>query len=150
MSQLMRLECAQTVAELRYKYDPQNINYEVLGKWIFNCLSGSLNSPEYESKPEILYLDCLLDYHPKLLLFSIYKKPKADTISEGDDDCSYDVSIFAGLHFEQLFGSANIVQLKNAIVLSPADITDVSNSVREEIHDWCSNIEEIFRALQTI
>lgn len=146
----MRLECAQTVAELRHKYDPQNINFEVLGKWIFNCLSGSLNNSEYESKPETLYLDCSLDYHPKLLVFSIYKKPKGDIISGEDDGCSYDVSIFAGLHFEQLFGSANIVQLKNSIVLSPADITDVSNSIREEIHDWCNNIEEIFHALQPI
>jgi hypothetical protein len=83
-------------------------------------------------------------------LFSIYKKPKGDIISGEDDGCSYDVSIFAGLHFAQLFGSANIVQLKNSIVLSPADITDVSNSIREEIHDWCNNIEEIFHALQPI
>jgi hypothetical protein len=146
----MRLECAETVAQLRHKYDPQNINFEVLGKWISNCLFGSLNNTEYESRPETLYLDCLLDYHPQLLLFSIYKKPKVDLISGKDDGCFYDVSIFAGLHFEQLFGSSNIVQLKNSIWLSPADITDVSNSIREEIHDWCNNIEEIFCALQPI
>jgi hypothetical protein len=67
-----------------------------------------------------------------------------------DDGCSYDVSIFGGLHFEQLFGTANLVQLKSLIWLSSADITDVSNSIREEIHDWCNNIEEIFYALQAI
>jgi hypothetical protein len=85
-----------------------------------------------------------------MLLFSIYKKPKIDITSGKDDGCSYDVSIFGGLHFEQLFGSSNIVQLKNSIWLSPADITDVSNSIREEIYDWCNNIEEIFYALQPI
>ena len=146
----MRLECAQTVAELRHKYDPQNINFESLGKWIFNCLSISLNNTKYESKPETLYLDCLLNYHPQLLLFSIYKKPNVDMTSGEDDGCSYDVSIFGGPHFKQLFGTANLVQLKSLIWLSSADVTDVSNSIREEIHDWCNNIEEIFHALQAI
>ena len=144
----MRLECAQIIAELRSKYDPKNISYDALGRWVFECISSSLSSKQFKTKPETLYLDCLLDYHPRLLLFSIYKKPALVLPAGKDNGCSYDVSIFAGIHFEQLFGTADITQLQQAIWLSDADITDVSNSIREEIHDWCSNVEEIFDALQ--
>lgn len=142
----MRLECAQTIAQLRQKYDPANINYDELNCWVFKSISYSLNSKQPSFTLETLYLDCSITYHPQLLLFNIYKNPSVHLITH--DNCSYDVSIFAGIHFEQLFGEANITKLRQTVWLSDADIMDVANSIAEEIHDWCNNIEEIFDALK--
>ena len=140
----MRLECAKVIAELRQKYDLNGLTYSNLGHWIFSCISNSLNAAEIKSKVKIRYLNCIIEYHPQKLFFNLYKNPETNIPTAKDVGCTYDVSIFAGVHFLELFGEGNVKKLQQAVWLSDADITDVSNSIREEIHDWCSNIEEIF------
>jgi hypothetical protein len=144
----MRLECAQAITEIKDKYNPENTSDAALENWIYTCLFNALSKQKFDPKPGIKYLDCLLDFHSDLLIFNIFKKPVVNLVTGKDDGCFYDVSILSTTHFKKFFGTTDIAELKQTVSFSPIDILDISNSIAEEIRDWCTNIEDIFQVLQ--
>jgi hypothetical protein len=144
---IVRLECAQVIQRLKDEYIKKNSGYADMHEWVRVNIADSRNKKKVVNRIELYYKDCIIEYQPALMIFSIYKSEDLDLITGVHQGNFYDISLCLKVYLKELFGSADLDFLLQVLLLTDADIQDVSDAVAVDIDTWCTNIEDVFKAL---
>jgi hypothetical protein len=144
---IVRVECARIIQKLKEEYARKSSAYGDMCEWVSVNIADSRDKKNIVSRREIYYKDCLIEYQPTLMIFTIYKSDGLDPLTGIHQGSFYDISLCVKVYLKEIFGSPNLDFLQHVLFLTDADIRDVSDAVAVDIDTWCTNIDDVFKAL---
>lgn len=141
----MMSDATAEIRAIEFAYCGSNESLEVLCDWVQACIQGSYKQNSDLDKLTHRFKDCHIEFLSKQLLFSVTKtEGTSDFVNEG---VMYDIGISIRPYLVDLFGTDDLVLLRENINLVEEDFDELSMGLTHDINTWCLYVDKVFNGL---